>query len=660
VIRPFDRCGWWRFCNPDVEADCRISCRHRRAHRCRALGVRPRGAPVAGWDYNPDLSTIYTGRTVAALALLFVAAFGLPGSTRQEPADSIAAALRSPQWWVRDKAVRTLGTIRSDASVGLLVGALGDGNGTVRRSARQALAGLGDLAFAGATGALASPSPDIRWQAAWILGHLGGSRVIAPLLRALEDGEAMVRTESGVGLARVGVGANAAAVVEGAARVLQNRGSAGREDAAWLLGQVKSPNGVAPLLAALADPEAGWMAAMSLGVLAAPGATTPLAGAAASLSPKTRRSAVWALAKIGGTAGIPAVQRALADPDDEVRYWASEALRRIGTVQAIRALSSAKSTRWDRRARRCAPDRTPATVASGVLKYNLRSHKISPEILDARPDIPSPLTAADGTELAVVLTGTGRYSIYPVTLTVAGRQCHVDGLDFPTLAATGLHAEIELDAARTVTGRSVSEITELARPGRLSDAGFLGAEEDIVSVIKADNQTVAALGLAHPELARPLLHIWNMMQRDLDAGRWNMADHRWQNVAAVFSHGQTVTLTAGDTKGVQESVFADGIEGSFWIEIGRELTAAERNFLRERYPRLDPARMDALVRSLTRIRTGEMEPHYVMWYGFYEGLTPWRTDPVAIALIFGLKTLEEIEAAFPGRLDELMLTRFTS
>ncbi len=62
------------------------------------------------------------------------------------------------------------------------------------------------------------------------------------------------------------------------------------------------------------------------------------------------------------------------------------------------------------------------------------------------------------------------------------------------------------------------------------------------------------------------------MQVDLAAGRWNMADHRWQNVASVFSHGQTVTLTAGDTKGVQESVFADGIEGFFWIEIGRELS----------------------------------------------------------------------------------------
>jgi hypothetical protein len=68
--------------------------------------------------------------------------------------------------------------------------------------------------------------------------------------------------------------------------------------------------------------------------------------------------------------------------------------------------------------------------------------------------------------------------------------------------------------------------------------------------------------------------------------------------------------------------------------------------------------MDALVRSLTRIRTGEIQPHYVMWYGFYEGRTPWRTDPIAIAFVFGLKTLEGIEAAFPGQLDRVMRARF--
>jgi hypothetical protein len=53
-----------------------------------------------------------------------------------------------------------------------------------------------------------------------------------------------------------------------------------------------------------------------------------------------------------------------------------------------------------------------------------------------------------------------------------------------------------------------------------------------------------------------------------------------------------------------------------------------------------------------------MEPHYSRWYGFYEGHTRWRTDPIAIAFIFGLRSLEEIEAAFPGRLPELLATHF--
>jgi hypothetical protein len=67
--------------------------------------------------------------------------------------------------------------------------------------------------------------------------------------------------------------------------------------------------------------------------------------------------------------------------------------------------------------------------------------------------------------------------------------------------------------------------------------------------------------------------------------------------------------------------------------------------------------MDALVQSLTHIQTGEIQPHYVTWYGFYEGRTPWRTDPIALALTFGLRTLEEIEAAFPGLLYEVMMAR---
>ena len=65
-----------------------------------------------------------------------------------------------------------------------------------------------------------------------------------------------------------------------------------------------------------------------------------------------------------------------------------------------------------------------------------------------------------------------------------------------------------------------------------------------------------------------------------------------------------------------------------------------------------------LIQRLSSIRTGEMEPHYIMWYGFYEGHTEWRADPLAIAFIFGLRSLEELERAFPGKLYEVLTKHF--
>jgi len=54
-----------------------------------------------------------------------------------------------------------------------------------------------------------------------------------------------------------------------------------------------------------------------------------------------------------------------------------------------------------------------------------------------------------------------------------------------------------------------------------------------------------------------------------------------------------------------------------------------------------------------------MVPFYIMRYGFYEGHTDYRADPIAIAFIFGLKSLVEIEAVFPGRLHEMLTAHFT-
>jgi hypothetical protein len=47
-----------------------------------------------------------------------------------------------------------------------------------------------------------------------------------------------------------------------------------------------------------------------------------------------------------------------------------------------------------------------------------------------------------------------------------------------------------------------------------------------------------------------------------------------------------------------------------------------------------------------------------MRYGFYEGHTDYRSDPISIAFIFGLKSLEEIVDAFEGSLYTALTNHF--
>jgi len=62
--------------------------------------------------------------------------------------------------------------------------------------------------------------------------------------------------------------------------------------------------------------------------------------------------------------------------------------------------------------------------------------------------------------------------------------------------------------------------------------------------------------------------------------------------------------------------------------------------------------------KLGRIETGEMVPFYIMRYGFYEGHTAYRADPIAIAFIFGLRTLDEIQDTLDEDLYTLLTTPF--
>jgi len=303
------------------------------------------------------------------------------------------------------------------------------------------------------------------------------------------------------------------------------------------------------------------------------------------------------------------------------------------------------------------------------ISHKGKTYSLHPQTYAELPEIPSPYTTEEGMEIVIAFTKNNKYTLIPVTAENGepmdyksrqwdkigkGRQLDVDAKDFPTLARTGLHSEIELDQTKTITGKSIGEITYIGRPERSSGEGFMSHDEDIVSVLKGDNRLVKKLGLTHPQLAKPLFHIWNIIKRhEKKGGSLGDIDYFFYNGRKVYLIG------SGSGHGWQESIFQDEILGMYHIEIGRELDQDEKTFLHEKCSNLSAEQMTELLKMLSHIHTGEMVPYYITRYGFYEGHTGYRADPIAIASVFGIRSIEEIEKAFEGNLYKALTEHFT-
>lgn len=289
---------------------------------------------------------------------------------------------------------------------------------------------------------------------------------------------------------------------------------------------------------------------------------------------------------------------------------------------------------------------------SHQLFYQNKAYSLYPFLYDTCPKIPSPYTNDNGTEFIICLTLNEMYTIVAVTVENGepldykndkwygkGQQLKTDDLDFPTLAQTGLHSEDELEHTTTITGKPVDKITNIARPQQYSGAGFIGQHEDIISVLKGDNKLVQQLGKTHPEMAKPLFHVFNLIQAV-------KKDSQRENVKGMIYNNRVIYLKFWGAKGWQESIFDDEILGYWEIEIQREMETGEKQFLSEKYPDLSTEKISALIDKLSFIHTGEMVPFYIQRYGFYEGHTFYRADPISLAFIFGLSSLEDIEQSF--------------
>jgi hypothetical protein len=313
---------------------------------------------------------------------------------------------------------------------------------------------------------------------------------------------------------------------------------------------------------------------------------------------------------------------------------------------------------------------TQKTEPSQIIRAQ-KTFPLYPETLEALPAIPSPYKTEDGVEVVLAVLKDGSCALIPVTVengaplhyskriqSLYGKdqQLHVDAGNFPALARTGLHSATELEKIERITDIPVSLITTIGRPGGFSYAGFMASDEDIVSILKGDNRLVKSLGLTHPDLARPLFHVWNIILKEIELGRLGRF---WGNIPFFHYNGHQISLKAAATKGWQISIFQDEIQGRHDIGIRRELSSEEKAFLEERYSRLSDGQISEMMTKLSAINFSEMAPYYIQYYGFYEGHTAYRTDPIAIAFVFGLKTLEEIEKAFEGHLFEVLTGHFT-
>ncbi|MFH1841621.1 MAG: hypothetical protein ABIF77_00300 [bacterium] len=303
------------------------------------------------------------------------------------------------------------------------------------------------------------------------------------------------------------------------------------------------------------------------------------------------------------------------------------------------------------------------------LTHEGTTYRLYPETYVSPPEVPSPLQTADGRQIVVADTQSGRFALVDVTVGNGapqdydspqwgkGRQLDVDSSDFPTLARTGLHAEAELDRITTINGRSVTEITAIGQPAQASNLGFFDHDEEIVAVLAGDNRLVCRIGMTHPQLAQPLFQVFNLTLRVLELRRRDRVS--WQDIDRFLYNGSWISYTTYGSKGWQESIFGDEVLGYYQLEVNRELTPDETDFLRERYGHLGEPRLGHLMEKLSFIHTGEMVPFYIQRYGFYEGHTDYRADPLAIVSVFGLQTIDELEAVFPGELYAIFSQRYT-
>jgi HEAT repeat protein len=228
----------------------------------------------------------------------------------------------------------------------------------------KALARVGEPAVTPLTALLASHDKDTRRWATVALGLIKSSKAVSPLIEKLEDGRSDVRKAAAASLGEIGDPTAIAALV----KALSSRDMETRQAAAEALGKIQSADAEEALMKAVSDQsEAVQLAAInSLGRIGGLKSAARLRAAAGEPRKAVGRAAEKALKEMSfspanileeaelavirgdfqsaiqkGLSAVPALIRALALKDPQMRLKAAESLGVLRASEAVHPLISA-------------------------------------------------------------------------------------------------------------------------------------------------------------------------------------------------------------------------------------------------------------------------------------------------------------------------------
>ncbi|HWO71832.1 MAG TPA: HEAT repeat domain-containing protein [Actinomycetota bacterium] len=232
--------------------------------------------------------------------LLAVELLGRAGAGTPEAVGAAIQALQDVRSEVRRAAAAALASLRSPEAVPALGRSLGDPDPEVRAGAVRALGVIDDEAVLGfLVTALKDPDPEVRRTASEVLTEWSSPAVAKRLAEVLEHPE--LRGQARELLVKMGPSA-----VELLVDVLLQASPAVRPEIGRLLERIAGRERFVERLS--------------------------------SIDPDQRLRALQALAAIGGADLVPALLRALADPDERVRILAADLLAEAGDASAVEPL----------------------------------------------------------------------------------------------------------------------------------------------------------------------------------------------------------------------------------------------------------------------------------------------------------------------------------